>query len=137
MWSARWRKTKKAAGNPRRRLLLWAAVVGVIFSAIDAGEPLENFLHTVRNRLHSTPTSGKIAVIGIDDRSVVALGRWPWPRRDLAQIIDNLNKIRSSQNIKLFFIISMFYRLRQDLNDKNIRELYVSKHIFFYTYKQR
>jgi EAL domain-containing protein (putative c-di-GMP-specific phosphodiesterase class I)/CHASE2 domain-containing sensor protein len=91
MWPARWRKTKKAASNPRRRLLLWAAVVGVIFSAIDAGEPLENFLHTVRNRLHSTPTSGKIAVIGIDDRSVVALGRWPWPRRDLAQIIDNLN----------------------------------------------
>jgi EAL domain-containing protein (putative c-di-GMP-specific phosphodiesterase class I)/CHASE2 domain-containing sensor protein len=114
MWPARWRKTNKTTSNPRRKILLWAAVVGIIFSAIDAGEPLENFLHTVRNGLHSTRASGKIAVIGIDDRSVVALGRWPWPRRDLARIIDNLNAV----GVRRIFLDANAYGATDPVDDQ-------------------
>jgi EAL domain-containing protein (putative c-di-GMP-specific phosphodiesterase class I) len=91
MWPARWRKTKKASSNPRRTILLWAAIIGIFCSVTDLGEPLENFLHTIRNGAHRTAASGKIVLIGIDDRSIEKLGRWPWPRRTLARIIDNLN----------------------------------------------
>jgi CHASE2 domain-containing sensor protein len=91
MWPARRRKSKKAAGDPRRKILLWAAVVGLFFGLANAGEPVENIMHVWRDRLHPTKASGQIVVIGIDDRSVEQLGRWPWQRRDLAKIIDNLD----------------------------------------------
>lgn len=91
MWAFRRLRTKKTPKNVRLGLLIWAAVVGVIFSSIDLGEPLENFLHTLRNRTHMTRASGEIVVVGVDDYSVEKLGRWPWPRTTLARIIDNLN----------------------------------------------
>lgn len=92
MWAERWRKANKTAIDPRRKVIIWAVVVGVIFSLTDLGEPLENFLHTLRNRTHMTKASGDIIVIGVDDRSIEKLGRWPWPRATLAKIIDNLNE---------------------------------------------
>ena len=92
MWVERWRKANKTAIDPRRKVIIWAVVVGVIFSLTDLGEPLENFLHTLRNRTHMTKASGDIIVIGVDDRSIEKLGRWPWPRATLAKIIDNLNE---------------------------------------------
>lgn len=44
--------------------------------------------------LRTTPhaPSDQIAVIAIDDRSIAALGRWPWPRRIHAHLIDILTE---------------------------------------------
>ena len=36
------------------------------------------------------PTSNKILIVGIDEKSLNELGRWPWPRTILARLIDRL-----------------------------------------------
>jgi adenylate cyclase len=38
------------------------------------------------------PTTGEIALVVIDEKSLDELGRWPWPRVRMAQLMDNLVK---------------------------------------------
>ncbi|MDB5714162.1 MAG: diguanylate phosphodiesterase [Sphingomonadales bacterium] len=90
MWPAGWR-IKRKKSDSRRTVLLWAAAIGIIFSAIDAGEPLENLFHNLRDKLHPTKASGQIIVVGIDNKSIEKIGVWPWPRRKLARFIDVLS----------------------------------------------
>ncbi len=44
-----------------------------------------------RQRGHQAP-SGKTAFIGIDEDSVNKIGRWPWPRRKMAQLLQAVEK---------------------------------------------
>src|SRR4030042_5647470 len=39
------------------------------------------------------PVSGDVVIAAIDARSVDVLGRWPWPRSDLARVIDALHAL--------------------------------------------
>ena len=41
-----------------------------------------------RNSLHWHKASGDIVLVKIDDQSLRDVGRWPWPRRYMAQLID-------------------------------------------------
>ena len=48
-----------------------------------------------RNSLNMTPPmSDSVVVVAIDERSVNELGRWPWSRKVLARLIDNLSEAR-------------------------------------------
>ncbi len=38
-----------------------------------------------------TPHSNKVAIAAIDEKSIQALGRWPWNRKHIAAMIDSLN----------------------------------------------
>jgi adenylate cyclase len=38
------------------------------------------------------PTSGEVALVTIDEKSLDELGRWPWPRMRMAQLLDGLVK---------------------------------------------
>jgi CHASE2 domain-containing sensor protein/signal transduction histidine kinase len=40
----------------------------------------------------SRPARDDIIIVAIDDRSLAALGRWPWPRNLHAQLIEQLNR---------------------------------------------
>jgi EAL domain-containing protein (putative c-di-GMP-specific phosphodiesterase class I)/CHASE2 domain-containing sensor protein len=87
----RWRKSKK--GEPSRwKLLLWTAVASLIFALINFGELPEDMLRVARNKLHSHKASGDIVFVAIDEKSLREVGRWPWPRRHQAHIIDRLNE---------------------------------------------
>ncbi|CAN5390576.1 hypothetical protein BH09PSE3_BH09PSE3_19540 [soil metagenome] len=90
MWATRWRKTKTKM-DARLKVLLWAAFIGLFFSVTDLGEPLENQIHIWRDSLHPSKASGKIVVVGVDDKSLKEVGFWPWPRQKFARLIDNLN----------------------------------------------
>jgi EAL domain-containing protein (putative c-di-GMP-specific phosphodiesterase class I)/CHASE2 domain-containing sensor protein len=72
------------------KLLLWTALAGLIFGLIGFGEIAEDFLRTGRNSLHWHKASGDIVLVKIDDASLQQVGRWPWPRRDLARLVDTL-----------------------------------------------
>jgi adenylate cyclase len=37
------------------------------------------------------PTSGKIAIIDVDEKSLQELGQWPWPRDRLAELVHNIH----------------------------------------------
>ncbi|MDR3478397.1 MAG: adenylate/guanylate cyclase domain-containing protein [Gammaproteobacteria bacterium] len=41
---------------------------------------------------HFVPPSSPIAIIDIDDKSLKAVGRWPWPRSEMAELINALTK---------------------------------------------
>jgi CHASE2 domain-containing sensor protein len=82
---------KKQGSEPSpSRLLLWVAIAGLIFGLIGFGELPEDVLRAGRNSLHPHKVSGDIVFVSIDDRSLREAGRWPWPRRYHAQLIERL-----------------------------------------------
>lgn len=74
------------------RTLLWIAFAGLIFGVFAIGSTAEEFLRTARNGLHMHKASPDIVLIKIDDDSLREVGRWPWPRRYHARLIDELTK---------------------------------------------
>jgi EAL domain-containing protein (putative c-di-GMP-specific phosphodiesterase class I)/CHASE2 domain-containing sensor protein len=74
----------------RAGILFWPAIVGLIFGAIEFGEPIEESLQIARNKIRSHPASGEVVILAIDDQSTAQLGAWPWPRRHYAEILERL-----------------------------------------------
>ena len=88
-------------GFVQRALIEWA-LVGVLTSALVVWLSLasitarpDNMIYDAWMRLRAGPTSEQIVIIAIDNRSLEALGRWPWPRRIHAELIDRLAQMRS------------------------------------------
>jgi EAL domain-containing protein (putative c-di-GMP-specific phosphodiesterase class I)/CHASE2 domain-containing sensor protein len=80
--------SKETARQRPWRLLLWSIVAALLCWAIQLGEPGEKALKIVRNSLNHQQASGDIVFIGIDDKSVAAIGTWPWKRATQAALID-------------------------------------------------
>ncbi|MGK6318194.1 EAL domain-containing protein [Sphingomonas sp. DT-204] len=76
--------------NPAK-ILLWAALAGLITGILGLGLPLEEYYRMARNAARTHPPSGDIVVVTIDDRSLEQVGRWPWPRTRHAELVDRLN----------------------------------------------
>src|SRR5689334_16947275 len=47
---------------------------------------------SARTITHFVPPKSPIVIIDIDDKSLTALGRWPWPRSELGLLIDKLHE---------------------------------------------
>ena len=73
------------------RMLAWAIVVGLLFGLVGAGEYPEDRLRAVRNHINERPVSGDIVIVGIDEKSVGQVGRWPWPRGRYGDLIDAIH----------------------------------------------
>jgi len=84
------RQTQIAEPAPWK-LLLWVAVAGLVFGLIGFGQIAEDLLRASRNGLHRHSASGDILFVKIDDASLKDVGRWPWPRRDFAQMVNALS----------------------------------------------
>jgi EAL domain-containing protein (putative c-di-GMP-specific phosphodiesterase class I)/CHASE2 domain-containing sensor protein len=84
--------TQKPSEAKPWRTLLWIAIAGLVFGALGLGEIGEDVLRTGRNSLHWHNASGDIVLVKIDNESLRSLGRWPWPRRDHALLVDALTK---------------------------------------------
>ena len=83
--------------NPRVRILLWAALTALVVGTIQLGQPLEDSLRIARNTMRERPASGEIVLVAVDERSLAALDKWPWPRRHYAQAIDRLFEAGASR----------------------------------------
>lgn len=67
------------------------ALLGVAFAtAFEPLRRLDNLLYDALLRADPRPVSPEILVVAIDNRSVAALGRWPWPRDVHARLLDAL-----------------------------------------------
>ena len=79
----------------------WADVaIGAVVSAIifavfymNLADGLEAKLYDVRAKMRAKGKAGdKVVLVTIDDKSVEELGRWPWPRNYMAEMVDQLTE---------------------------------------------
>src|SRR5690348_15782657 len=87
--SVPWRSQRTTERSPWR-ILLWVAVAGLALTLIVLSAPIEDSLRVARNNFHRHRASHDIVLITIDNQSIREIGRWPWPRRYHAQLIDRL-----------------------------------------------
>jgi EAL domain-containing protein (putative c-di-GMP-specific phosphodiesterase class I)/CHASE2 domain-containing sensor protein len=107
------RSDQKRAEPKPWRTLLWIAIAGLLFGVFGIGDMADDLLRTARNNLHMHKASGNIVVVKIDDDSLRHIGRWPWPRRYHAQLIDELTKAGAK---RIFFDV-LFHEKSDPLDD--------------------
>lgn len=81
---------------------LWAMIVAMVFGfMVYVQAPfLEKIEHIaydsgVRLTYRNPNATDKIAIIAIDDQSIEKIGRWPWPRNILADMIKQLSAVKA------------------------------------------
>jgi adenylate cyclase len=86
----------KARRATDRRIYLIAVAVIVLVFGVYLAAP--TFLKTVENKLYDLHFTlrgvrhpgEQVTIVAVDDQSLTALGRWPWPRSLLARMVDTL-----------------------------------------------
>ena len=81
---------------PSRRLARWhlalpLLAVLVLLLSTSATQRLDFWLHDTFIRLMPVTPPDDLAIVAIDEKSLEALGRWPWPRHRHASLIDRLD----------------------------------------------
>lgn len=70
-------------------LLLIAQTTGVY--TVDAMEQLETWIYDLRITATAVaPSNPTVAIIDLDERSLQTIGRWPWPRHRVAELVTEL-----------------------------------------------
>jgi adenylate cyclase len=70
-------------------LLALAHVLGLVH--LKVADRLEDLIYDTRLRLTSPKTlDERIVIVDVDEKSLLELGRWPWPRDRLAALTDEL-----------------------------------------------
>jgi CHASE2 domain-containing sensor protein/nitrogen-specific signal transduction histidine kinase len=81
------------------RLLPGSIAAIVLGGLLPAGwlNPLEHLVYNTLFQIRGQRAwSDKVVLIAIDDRSIQALGRYPWPRREFTQLMQRLNQAEPS-----------------------------------------
>jgi class 3 adenylate cyclase/CHASE2 domain-containing sensor protein len=88
------------ATTEKRRLLIDATLIGVLLTLLVAAAdalgwltPLERWFYDQRALLCQhwmPPPTDRLVHVDIDDAALDAVGRWPWHRTDIAEIVDEL-----------------------------------------------
>lgn len=82
---------------PRKILSDW--VIGCVLTMLFLGatllqwsplQTLELKSYDIRERLREEKRPSPVVIVAIDDTSIAAMGRWPWPRTYMAEIIELL-----------------------------------------------
>ena len=69
------------------------ATLAVTFLAMGAvTQRADNLAYDVLSKLATRPTPDDILIVAIDNRSIEAIGRWPWPRARHTALLDQLAK---------------------------------------------
>ncbi|MBI1906286.1 MAG: adenylate/guanylate cyclase domain-containing protein [Rhodocyclales bacterium] len=90
-----WRKAPRRGYARRVSLgLIWvlllAAQTAGLYS-VDAIEQLETWSYDLRiNAMAAAPGDPSVAIVDLDERSLQAIGRWPWPRHRVAELVTEL-----------------------------------------------
>ena len=79
-------------GKSLRGAILTAAALWLIFAALHLLNSFERMENALYDNLyqHVTQVDTRIVLIGIDETSISALGRWPWPRDIMAETLEKL-----------------------------------------------
>lgn len=69
---------------------LFFGLVTYLMNQADVTLKMDRLVHDNWVRLNQSEPAKDLVIVGIDDRSLENLGRWPWSRLDQSKIIDNL-----------------------------------------------
>ena len=89
-----------SAGLRRRFRIEWAwvtAFASLIVVAASLGgwtRPADDLLYDAAMRIAPAGADADLLIVAIDEPSLQALGRWPWPRRLHAQLLARLAEAR-------------------------------------------
>ena len=115
---------KQPSKQLRKELFIWLQIVVVAFIFVAARKPLASaerwlldYQYMVANSLSAPPISGDVVVLAIDDGSLQEVGtRWPWNRRILADVIDQVSNDGAKViGLSLVPALSSLYDQEQDL----------------------
>jgi diguanylate cyclase len=74
------------------KVLLWTFLAMLVVGATGLVQPLDDYARILRGMARPQEPSGKIVVVGIDDRSMEQLGSWPWSRARHAELLTAINR---------------------------------------------
>jgi EAL domain-containing protein (putative c-di-GMP-specific phosphodiesterase class I)/CHASE2 domain-containing sensor protein len=77
----------------QRKLLLWPILIAFVIGILSIGEPVEDNMRVLRNKLHPSAASGQIVLVQVDDKSIREVGDWPWPRSKQSRIYEELRQM--------------------------------------------
>src|SRR4051794_36777273 len=85
-----------------RMVLLGAALTlaVLVLEAVGGLAPLEGWLYdtrALRCQYHNPPPTTRVVHLDIDDAALETVGKWPWPRRVMADVIDELRQAGASE----------------------------------------
>lgn len=92
------RTRRKATAKSLFTPLRLALAIGLAFCALRFDNARFLYLSDIRandyRMLQRGPTepSGEVVIVAIDDASVAAIGRWPWPRSVFAALLDRITE---------------------------------------------
>ena len=85
-----------------RKFPLTDVIIGAVISAVLVGgffigfgplDSLELKLYDLRAKMRASKQIGNdIVIVAVDDPSIAQLGRWPWPRSYMAEMVDQLSE---------------------------------------------
>ncbi len=91
--------------NERIGISIFLILITTILCYTDALWTFDRFFYDQQLRLFSRAVSKEIVIIQVDEKSLKAIGRWPWSRSLHAQLLDKLSTIQT-QGIGLDFIFA-------------------------------
>ena len=97
----RWpiRRNREPGSKRPTRMVAWALVLGFLYGLGGGIEYDENTLRVARNHINQQAVSGDIVLVGIDEKSLREVGRWPWPRGRYADLVDAIGAARPKQQV--------------------------------------
>lgn len=102
--------------------LVVVAFIYLSFMRFPFFESLEKVVYEIQMRLDTprNPGESKVAIVDIDDKSISKLGRWPWPRHIIAEMIT----ILKNNGAKLIGLDMIFSEKEHNPSIKEIKKLY-------------
>lgn len=84
--------------TPRRRALLLSAALTALVLLVSSLEPrwlvdIDNLLLDLKFRLRPAQAADpRVAIVAVDERTLEAFGRWPFPRQETARLLQALHQ---------------------------------------------
>jgi len=112
-------------GKSKLPYLIIAAVVMVISSMLIIYPPL--FIQFLENKTFDfrfllrgeRAISNEIVIVGIDEKSIAEIGRWPWPRTKMAELIDKI----SGSGARTIGVDILFSEKEKDSGNAMVRDI--------------
>ena len=92
------------------RLIAWGLIASLLVAGLYIYPPsllayLDQRVYDVLFRsMHRFQTSGRVVIVDLDERSLARFGRWPWPRGQIARLLEKIKALgAASVGIDMIF----------------------------------